>query len=267
MGYGDDIMATGLARGFAARGKLAAFGDGRRIIWGPWSEEMFRHNPNIAGPNHPTSDKRIEWVAHYKGNRMYNKSEGARWKWNYKFKVRPGEFYFSKEEKKLADMFHDFVVVEPNLPWQKKVAGNKDWGEDNYDHTAELLMKAGHRIIQFVHKNTRRRIPNATFLEFQNFRDAIAVLSKADLYVGPEGGMHHAAAAVSVPAVIIMGGFIPASVVGYDTHVNLTGGVEACGNIEPCIHCRNAMKKITVDSVVYAASKLMEGKEDERRQA
>jgi len=259
MGYGDDIMGTGLARGFAKRGALAAFGDGKRIIWGPWSEEMFRHNPNIARPE-ALGVRQVEWVPHYKGSRMYNKSVNGKWVWNYKFKVIPGEFYFDQKEKKLADTFHTgFTVIEPNLPWQKKVAYNKDWGAENFDRVNEVLQKCGHRVIQFEHNNTKRRLDNVTFLKFNNFRDVIAVLSKASLFIGHEGGMHHASAAVGVKAVVIMGGFIPPSVVGYDNHVNLTGGVEACGNIEPCVHCRNAMKKITPDEVVASAGKLIEG--------
>ena len=61
MGYGDDIIATGLAKGLAAQGKLAAFGDRRKIVWGPWSEEMFRHNPNIARPEH-TGKPNLQWI-------------------------------------------------------------------------------------------------------------------------------------------------------------------------------------------------------------
>lgn len=258
MGYGDDILATGLARGLAAQGKLAAFGDRRRILWGPWSEEMFRHNPNIARPEH-TGKPNLQWIPHYKGKRMYNTHDNGRWKWNYDFKVRPGEFYFDQKEQTLAASFlNDFVVIEPNVPWHKRVATNKDWGEENYDKVAHKLQSSGVKLIQFLHKNSKRRVPGATLLEYPNFRDAIAVLSKARLYIGPEGGMHHAAAATGVGAVVIMGGFIPPSVVGYDSHVNLTGGVEACGNIEPCIHCRNAMKKIDPDVVVFTVMKLLE---------
>jgi len=258
MGYGDDIMATGLARGAAAEGKLAAFGDGRRIVWGPWSEEMFRHNPNIAKPEQ-VGLSRLKWIPHYKGSRLYNKQVNGKWVWNYDFRVTPGQFYFSDTEKKLAEAFpRGFTVVEPNLPWQKKVASNKDWGEDNYARVASELQRCGHRVVQFVHKNTKRKLSGATFLEFQNFRDTISVLSRAELYVGPEGGMHHAAAGVGVKAVVLMGGFIPPAVVGYDSHISLTGGAEACGNIEPCIHCRAAMKRITPDQVMEAVNTLLE---------
>jgi ADP-heptose:LPS heptosyltransferase len=90
-------------------------------------------------------------------------------------------------------------------------------------------------------------------LETRSFRDVLAVLANASLYIGGEGGLHHGAAAVSIPAVVIFGGFIPPSVTGYATHANLTGGAEACGSLKPCAHCRKAMAAISIDDVYGAA--------------
>lgn len=258
MGSGDEIIGTGLARGLRARGKLAAFGDGRKIIWGPWCAEMFKHNPNIAMPG---SEQRgdLEWIAHYKGARKYNKLVNGRWHWNYDFKVTPGEFFFNEAEKRLPNdcsWLGKFIVIEPNVEWQKSVAPNKDWGAKNYDEITQRLLGQGYRVLQFIHKNSRRRLRGVDTMELHKFREAIAVLSAAKLYIGPEGGMHHAAAAVGINAVVIMGGFIPPSVVGYDAHINLTGGAEACGTIGRCEHCRKAMNKISVDEVLSHVGKI-----------
>jgi len=62
---------------------------------------------------------------------------------------------------------------------------------------------------------------------------------------------------VGTNAVVLFGGFIPPEVVGYDGQICLTGGVKACGNINPCGHCRDAMSKITVDEVVDRATELL----------
>lgn len=259
MGYGDDIMATGLARGLHARGKRAAFGDGRKIIWGPWSEEMFLHNPNIARPG-SESARDLEWIDHYKGNRKYNKLVNGRWEWNYAFKAVPGEFYFSDAEAQYAERFRNLIqgaiVIEPNVPWQKSVAPNKDWGEAKYLHLTELLLRRGLRVVQFIHKNSRRRL-HAQHIELASFRYVLRCLSMAALYIGPEGGMHHAAAALGIKAVVIMGGFIPPEIVGYDRHINLTGGAVACGNINTCSHCRLAMERISVDEVHRAVEVIL----------
>ena len=140
--------------------------------------------------------------------------------------------------------------MEPNVPWQKSVASNKDWGEHKYRKVAAELKRQGCHIIQFKHKNSRRILPEASLIDAGNFRKAIAALSRARLYVGPEGGMHHAAAAVHVPAVVLFGGFIPPQVMGYENQICLTGGAEACGNIRPCDHCRKAMQNISVEDVM-----------------
>lgn len=248
MGFGDEILATGLARGACERGKKIAFGDGRKIIWGPWSAEMFKDNPNIALPGQEHG-KNVEWIDHYKGHRLYNNLENGRWHWNMDFRATPGQFYFDEAEKKLQTQ-SGFIVIEPNVPWWKPVAPNKDWGESNYIQLAKELYDRGCKLVQFKHRNTRRIIPDAKLVEHDQFRKSISVLSKAALYIGPEGGMSHAAAAVGISGVVIFGGFIPPAVTGYGSHINLTGGVEACGNIQPCVHCKRAMEAITVDEVL-----------------
>lgn len=264
MGYGDDIMATGLAKGFKAKGKRAAFGDGRKIIWGPWSEEMFRHNPNVARPGDENASD-LEWVPHYKGNRMYNKLVDGKWVWNYSFKAKPGEFFFTDIEKEVArNLGTGFILIEPNVPWQKSVAPNKDWGEKNYIDVAKALKTMGHNVIQFKHNNSRRILSDAFIVTPRNFRQVLATLERAYLYIGPEGGLHHGAAAVGTDAVVLFGGFIPPEVTGYGkdysplTHFSLTGGAKACGNINPCQHCRNAMNNITVDEVIDRAMELLQ---------
>lgn len=258
MGYGDDIMATGLAKGFKARGKRAAFGDGRKIIWGPWSEEMFRYNPNVAKPGSEGSND-LEWVPHYKGNRMYNKLVNGKWVWNYDFKAVPGEFFFSDVEIESVKLLPErFILMEPNVPWQKSVAPNKDWGESNYSAVAKILKGMGHTIIQFKHNNSRRILSDALLRQPHNFRQVLIALRRASLYIGPEGGLHHGAAAVGTNAVVLVGGFIPPEIVGYEGHVCLTGGAKACGNIMLCDHCRQAMNNITVDEVVDRATEFLQ---------
>lgn len=255
MGYGDQVIATGIAKGAKQRGKRIAFGDGHKIIWNHGSEEIFRNNPNIAHRGQEL-DKDIEWFPYYKGNRLYNKNDvlNDRWIWvtDGSFKVKAGEFFFDEEEKKFANNLEPgFILIEPNVPWEKSVAVNKDWGTAKYQSVANLLLADGFRIAQF--SGNRYRLNGAEQIETKNFRQAAAALSMASLYIGPEGGLHHASAAVGIPAVVLFGGFIPPSVTGYDAHINLTGGAEACGKYRPCNHCREPMNKISVEEVYEAA--------------
>lgn len=251
MGYGDEIMGSGMARGARARGRRVAFGDGRKILWSSWAPIIYQDNPNVAPPGSEDSPD-LEWNSHVKGSRKYNKLVNGKWVWNYDFKPTPGEFFFTDYEVSLRERFPSgAVVVEPNVPWQKKVWPNKDWGEGKYETLVMLLRERGHRVIQFVHGNTRRRVDADEFIALDSLRNVASVMTQQLMYVGPEGGMHHTAAAVGIKAVVLFGGFIPPQVTGYDTHVNLTSGAEACGNIETCSHCREAMRRISVEEVFH----------------
>jgi hypothetical protein len=246
MGIGDEILATGMARGAAARGRKIAFGDGRRLIWGPFCEQAFRHNPNIArSPNEPG----VEWLHYHKGNRQYNKLGSGRWIWNYAFKAQPGEFFFDERER--SHTIRRAVLIEPNVPWHKPVAPNKDWGLANYQALADRLLQLGLDVWQTSYGDKRLR--GVQLVPVTDFRIAAAALAGFDLAICPEGGLHHAAAAVGTPAVVLFGGFIPAEVTGYDGHVNLTGGAAACGSLRECSHCREAMGKISVEEVCQHA--------------
>lgn len=244
MGVGDEIMATGMARGAYARGKRVAFGDGKRIIRGPWCEIAFRHNPNIA----QNLAEPVEWIHYYKGNRHYNKLGNGRWIWNYDFKARPGEFFFDGRERAYTIRTRDAVLIEPNVPWQKSVAVNKDWGMARFQALVERFKRGGFQVFQLSHG--RNRLEGVHVIEAPDFRCAAAALAGFQCIVTPEGGLHHAAAAVGAPAVVLFGGFVPPAVLGYDSHLNLTGGAgEACGSLNMCAHCRKALDNISVDEV------------------
>ncbi len=251
IGHGDQLMAAGMAKGANARGRRIAFGDKHRIIWDQHSADLFRGNPNVAKPG-SERDADIEWVAYYKGHRIYNRQNGVRWDWNYDFKPIPGEVFFDTNEIRNAKRYGDgFVLIEPNLPAFKSCAPNKDWGLKKYQKVADALNADAVRVAQFV----RPDVPVLNGVErFKSlsFRDALGIMAHSKLYVGPEGGLHHGAAAVGKPAVVLFGGFIPPQVTGYDTHINLTGGAEACGSLKPCKHCRQAMAAITADEVLSA---------------
>lgn len=253
MGLGDQLMATGMACGAAARGRRIAFGDGRRIIWDKNSATVFENNPNIAPPG-AERDPDLEWIGYYKGNRGYNRQEGGRWIWNLDFHAIPGEMFFTDRERKAGGRFgNGFVVIEPAVERWKRSAQNKEWGRANYQAVADSLIRDELQVVQFVHPSNPEPLEGVKQIQAHGFRDALAILSRACLYIGPEGGLHHGAAAVDVPAVVLFGGFIPPSVTGYATHTNLTGGAKACGSIHPCLHCKEAMRAIHPSDVLNAA--------------
>lgn len=258
MGAGDDIMASGMARGAQERGKRIAFGDRKRIIWGPYSEIVFRHNPNVAPPG-CERDQDIEWIEYYKGRRIYNQHSPTKWIWNYEFKPTPGQLFFSSSELTEGQRFgQGFVLIEPNVPAKKSVARNKSWIPGRYQEvTNHLLRDCGRRVVQFEYDGMVHKLSGVTMARTRSLRDAYSILANASLYVGSEGGLHHAAAALGVPGVVIFGGFIPPQVTGYDFHINLTGGAKACGSLHNCLHCIEAMERITIANVMDAVQSFL----------
>jgi len=264
VGLGDWLIASAIARGPASRGKRAAFGDGIRLLWDSNAEPIFRNNPNVVRPGEPLNSSDVEFVHYYKGKRWYNRPVQGRWEWNYDFQVQPGELYFTDGERATVNRLslpRSYIVVEPNtnklLHPNASYIINKQWPHDKYGELAERLISDGHCLVQFVHSNGYR-LPGARLIQTPSFRSAAAILERAALYIGVEGGLHHSAAATGIPAVVLFGGWLPPSVLGYDTHINLTGGATTfCGLLRPCEHCRAAMDAISVDEVYQAAKSLL----------
>ncbi len=258
MGFGDELISTGLARGAADRGKRIAFGDGRRQIWSAQSFELFRGNPNIA-PLGSEGASEVEWVEHYRGHRLYGDVAGGRWVFR-DFVCPPGEVFLTKEEKALALSRlwrpDPVAIIEPRVKAIGACQGaNKQWPLVRYQElSSRLLAATGCRPVQLVPPGIPPRLRDVDMIETPSFRHALAILGLAQLYIGPEGGMHHGAAAMGTPAVVIFGGFNTPRSTGYAWHENIAIG-EPCGSIEACWHCKAAMESISVDRVLEAAAR------------
>lgn len=255
MGIGDNLIASGLAKASRAKGKRAAFGDGQKIIWDHHSEIIFRGNPNIARPGDEAA-RDLDWIPFYRGNRLYNRQVGDRWEWNYDFRCTAGEAYLTEGERTFGRAQGEgYIVIEPNLPNYKPSSPNKRWPVERYAAVASALRSAGHDVVQLSYGGGH--VLDARQIKTASFRQAMAVLERAALYIGPEGGLHHAAAAVGIHAVVLFGGFVPPEVTGYATHTNLTGGARACGSLKTCQHCIEAMNAIGVSDVMSAAERYL----------
>lgn len=97
-----------------------------------------------------------------------------------------------------------------------------------------------------------KTLEGVTQVDTESFRDACSLLSHCRLFVGTDGGLHHAAAAFNKGAVVVWGGYTHPRNLGYESHKNLHAGGEPCGNVKPCEHCKAQMDKISVEMVVKA---------------
>lgn len=236
MGLGDELMAAGEAR---RRRELSGrrcqiIGKDGRPRW----HEVWFGNDDVAGPHEAGDFDRFQ---HCGGHRSYidgSRSTRSRWAW---LTHRPTPARLPTVQVDLrAD---DCILVEPSIKagaspnkrwrgWQALVDARRDlpWAQVGPPGTAWL-------------SGVRR-------IETQTFWQAFSVLKACRAAVLHEGGLHHAAAALSVPAVVMFGGYISPDQTGYSGHVNLFTGGEPCGWRKPCAHCQTAMAKITVDAVI-----------------
>jgi ADP-heptose:LPS heptosyltransferase len=96
-------------------------------------------------------------------------------------------------------------------------------------------------------------------LRTDTFREAMGVLRGAALFVGTDGGLHHAAAALGIPAVVIWTGFTSPKHLGYASHTNLYAGGDPCGTLhKACQHCRKNAESISPEQVLTEVEKIYE---------
>lgn len=175
----------------------------------------------------------------------------------------PGEFFFDEEELEFAQRHMTLsIVIEPRVKMMGACAGdNKRWPADRYHAVAKLLEKSGWECVQLVPPEAGPLLPGIKSIRTPSFRHAAAMLTRAKLYIGPEGGLHHATAAVGKPAVVLFGGFNTPRSTGYATHYNITVGDEPCGRSARCEHCIAAMNSITVERVLIGAMEMLSGRQ------
>jgi ADP-heptose:LPS heptosyltransferase len=242
MGLGDELMASGQARvRHALTGKKVSIVDRHRLQrWSP----LWDGNPKIARLG---DQGRFEVIVNGPGARPYILEKWPeRWVFNPDFRADVGELYLTAEERAFASYYRPQVVIEPNV--KPKASPNKDWGWERWQEFARLAQ--GIDMVQLGPKGTRQ-LDGVALIETRDFRHACAVLANARAYVGHEGGLHHAAAALGIPGVVIFGGFIPVELTGYAMHRNLGAGIgSACGMRVPCEHCAAEMAKIDPEQVL-----------------
>lgn len=252
MGLGDELMVTGRARAMQLQDprkvRVMDHRHGQR-----WSD-VWENNPRIVeGEVEPGDDYQV--LIDCPGNRPYIREKHPdRWFWR-EHKPEPGELYFSIHEKLFAEKFDPGVIIEPNV--KIKASPNKQWGTKRWLEFVERCNRLGIKLSMFG----KTEMPGVNLINTLTFRQACAVMAQAKAYVGHEGGLHHGAAAVGVPAIVIFGGFISPEVTGYETHSNFFSADEehplGCGMRTPCLHCKAAMKSIEAEHVVNELERIL----------
>lgn len=238
MGWGDEIMVTGIVREMrkADPRPVAVLGKNDKPRWHP----IWNGNPHLATPDDVAAGMDVQVLKNCPGHRPYVDTHSpARWLYT-DWKCVPGELYVPRRPKA------DYVVIEPHI--KPNASPNKQWGWTRWQRLVELLPAV--RWVQLGPPGTKV-LDGVAHIATATFPDACTALSGAAAYVGPEGGLHHAAAALDLPAVVIFGGMVSPRNTGYDTHINLAdaGPESPCGSRLPCDHCAAAFDAITPELV------------------
>lgn len=240
MGFGDELMITGQAR-------VMQQTDPRRVrvvyekglIW----HDAWDQNPRIARINEQGDFQ--ELIARQNYLRPYMESKTReRYVWR-KYGPARGELYFTGHEREYGERHAGHVIVEPHI--KPGASPNKRWPWMHWNKLVWLLGRAGVRCVQL---GRDRPVEGVEQIDTPTIRYAAAIMQNSRLAILPEGGLMHVAAAVSLPAVVIFGGFISPAVTGYPEMTNIfTGTGLGCGSRVTCECCIAAMAAITPERV------------------
>ena len=154
-----------------------------------------------------------------------------------------------------------------------RVAGgwtpNKDWPNEYWDDLVARLAAQATIIdvgIKPVDASVR---PSGSYLDLRGqttLPELVAAIAAADLFIAPDTGPMHIAAAVQTPAVVIYGGYIDPVCTGYPGNINLYSPVECapCWLREPCPYAKKCLHMITPAQVEAALDRLWEDRGEAR---
>lgn len=243
MGIGDELMMAGEAR------RLAGDSTRRYLMTGKHGEPrwhfVWEGNRHVAAPGQP-HDGEIGFI---NGTRPYIERLTPERYFFREYSPAQAFLRLSAQGAVFSRLAAGGVVFNPMI--KRKASPNKAWGLDRW--RALIAENRDVRWIQLMEPGAPR-LRGAEHLATPNFFDAVGAIRGAAAAVVSEGALHHVAAAVGTPAVVIRGGFISPRVTGYpgqrDLYVQDERYPFGCGMRTPCAHCADAMAAIKPDMVM-----------------
>lgn len=257
MSFGDELMAGGQAYAHWERTNRPVMIVDRNHR-GRW-HEVWRGNPAVLHPSqHRRMRGRYDTIQNGVQCRPYirypfSRETGCAYS-GWRARDHWPRLFLDPDEIPpiLADM-PPFVVIEPHVPAQSNP--NKRYPWQKWQGVVDELR--GLHVVQVgpVGTETLRGVP---LMVTDSFRAGCAVLSRARAYLGVEGGLHHAAAALNVPGVVLFGGSPSPEVTGYPLHSNFAAAT-TCGKWMPCDHCMQYWSDLEPSVVAGALKEVLRG--------
>lgn len=244
MGLGDEIMAGAQARALSrAAGKLVCIVDkAGRPRW----HDMWQGLPWIT-----RSTAGAVALVNASGARPYiDYARTTEQRWAYtSWRCAPGEIAGLRQDLRGDGA----VLIESTL--KPNASPNKQWGLGNWLELVRLRPDLDW--VQCCPPGAPA-LPGVRRIETASFRDACSVLMACRTAVLPEGGMHHAAAALDKRVVVLFGGMTSPRNTGYDEHINLwVDDPDALGWRIRHPACERAWQRITPICVANELEKLL----------
>jgi hypothetical protein len=250
MGIGDWLMAIGEAEAmYRSNGMPVAFvKPTTNAVY--WDEFLFRGLPFLS----KRVGDGVQIIVQGGGVRPYVQYKtDSRWFWR-PYKPKPGRISLTDQELSAGRRWAGSVIVEPKLKTSRREWCNRNWGAEKWRALVEELSDLP--LLELYETSPSGIVPNVAYTP--NIRVAASIVAHCAGVVTHEGGMHHLAAAMRKYAVVIFGGFVGPENTGYDFHINLTGGAQACGSRLPCEHCLEAMRSISVSEVARSVRRILQ---------
>ena len=231
MGLGDEIMVTGICRRIGR--KVLVLDRNKQPRW----NHLWRGNEFIARPG-DEYDEIIQNGGSCRPYIDYKRTTKDRWFYTG-WRAIPGYLPWVKPDKRGEGR----IFLEPSI--KAGASPNKQWGWENWQALAKLgkFSQIGPRHTKWLQGVER--------VVTQSFDEAVNVLATSDGAILPEGGLHHACAAIGIPAVVLFGAMTSPKNTGYDIHTNIwIDDKEALGGLKLNDRCQKAWSQITPEYVM-----------------
>jgi hypothetical protein len=181
------------------------------------------------------------------------------------------EMYFSSDELNFPSIFlssrilgPNYVVIEPgtNTDWFGDL---RAWPIDRWQDLVFFINKKYPDVsVLQIGLSTTTLLQGVIDLRGKtSFREATLIIKDSLLFIGTEGGLMHAAAAVKARAIILWGGVTSSSFAGYPhLHTIISNSVPCapCGQLGWCDNDRVCMNSIRVEVVQLELTRMLSEK-------
>lgn len=207
MGLGDEIMVTGEVKKLRATDsrKVQVIDNKCRPRW----SSLWEGNTGIARLNESGDFYVYQNAGNCRPYIDYSRSTRQRWVFAKGYRATPGELHCVKSDPR-GD---GFVIIEPMI--KSNASPAKQWGK-----WRQLVDTKAHRFAQMVPPGMTP-IRGVAAIFTKSFEEACGVMMTAKGLILPEGGLHHAAAALGLKTVVLYGAATSPYVTGYDSQTNL----------------------------------------------